>query len=275
MDLSVITASYNAADTIGQTIRSVDRLRRAANVEYLIVDGGSTDGTLDVIEAHEGAVDAWVSEPDQGIYDAMNKGIRRASGAWIGLLNSDDWYHEDAVAHLEETLRRVPNAKVVIGQLVLVTEPGTYGRVVDPPTFPYHCLKSNNHPATFVHRSVYEEVGVYDLAYPLAADLDFLLRAQAHPDVSLARCRRPLTYMRMEGASYGFRGMMESGRIEAKHFGLARGLWVWAVKTLRKSRRWVAHRVLPEPVFDRLRKAKWKRDAGDDHVIATIDEAGS
>jgi glycosyltransferase involved in cell wall biosynthesis len=272
MDISVITVSYNAASTIEQTIQSVLRQRAHADVEYIIIDGGSTDGTVECIRQHEDAIDYWVSESDEGIYDAMNKGIRRATGDWIGIINSDDWYADAAFKHHRDVVSSCPEADVVIGQLVLVSENRQYGRIVDPPTLPYHCLKSNNHPATIVRRSVYEDVGSFDLSYPLAADLDFLMRVQAHPNMTIYRCLEPFTYMRLGGASYGFRGMYESGRVEAKHRGALQGAKVWALKSMYKARRWLAHKLLPRPVFDRFRKAKWRHDAGHTRRIEASSE---
>ncbi len=269
MDLSIITVSYNAVDTIERTIQSVMRLRQQADVEYIVVDGKSTDGTLKVIDQYSKEIDQLVVEEDRGIYDAMNKGIRRATSDWIGVLNSDDWYHNDLLHSLRETIDERPQSDIVIGQLVLVSQDGTYGRIVDPPTLPFNCFKPNNHPATFVRRSAYEQIGHFDLRYPIAADLDFLLRVQSHPDITISRCLNPLTYMRMGGVSYGFRGMIESGRVEAKHHGWWSGVKVGTLKTVQKARRWLAHRLLPRSLFDRLRTWKWRREDGEDHLIDT------
>ena len=95
--ISVITVSYNAVSTIEQTILSVIN-QTYSNIEYIIIDGGSTDGTIDIIRRYEDKIAYWVSEPDRGIYDAMNKGASKANGEYIAFLNSDDWYELDAVS---------------------------------------------------------------------------------------------------------------------------------------------------------------------------------
>mgnify|MGYP000302656355 FL=1 len=95
--ISVVTVSYNAIATIEQTILSVINQKYSA-IEYIIIDGGSTDGTVDIIKKYEDKISYWVSERDNGIYDAMNKGIRHATGKIVGIINSDDWYEMDAFA---------------------------------------------------------------------------------------------------------------------------------------------------------------------------------
>ena len=91
MKVSIITVCYNSAKTIEHTIKSVAG-QDYGNIEYIIIDGGSTDGTLDIIDRYKDKISVLVSEPDEGIYDAMNKGISIASGELIGMINSDDWY---------------------------------------------------------------------------------------------------------------------------------------------------------------------------------------
>ena len=103
--ISIITATYNSQETIRDTIESVIN-QKYNNIEYIIIDGASTDSTLDLIRSYEenfkkALIDfRYISEPDNGIYDAMNKGIRMATGEWIGILNSDDWYNDSAVSEL-------------------------------------------------------------------------------------------------------------------------------------------------------------------------------
>lgn len=96
LKISIITVSYNAAKTIEQTIQSVVN-QTYDNIEYIIIDGGSTDGTVDIIKKYEDKIAYWVSEPDKGIYDAMNKGILKASGEYIYFLGADDWLYNESV----------------------------------------------------------------------------------------------------------------------------------------------------------------------------------
>ena len=94
--VSIITVSYNSAETIQDIIDSVRR-QTYPHIEYIVVDGGSTDGTVDILRENEEVIDRWISEPDDGIYDAMNKGIRMSTGDIVEILNSDDWYKPEAV----------------------------------------------------------------------------------------------------------------------------------------------------------------------------------
>jgi len=102
--VSIITVVLNGRKTIEQTILSV-RNQSYANIEYIIIDGGSTDGTINIIEKYSEGVDFWISESDNGLYDAMNKGIGYANGELIGLLNSDDYYESDAVSRVIEAYK--------------------------------------------------------------------------------------------------------------------------------------------------------------------------
>jgi len=94
--VSIVTVVYNGEKYLEQTIRSVIN-QRYDNIEYIIIDGGSTDGTLDIVEKHEKMIDYWISEPDEGIFDAMNKGIKICRGELIGLINADDYYAPNAI----------------------------------------------------------------------------------------------------------------------------------------------------------------------------------
>lgn len=91
--ISVVTVSYNAVATIEQTLLSVIN-QTYPNIEYIIIDGGSTDGTVDIIKKYADEIVYWISEPDKGIYDAMNKGIKKANGEWINFINAGDSYYD-------------------------------------------------------------------------------------------------------------------------------------------------------------------------------------
>lgn len=101
MKFSIVTVCLNSADTIRQTIESVVH-QQNENIEYIIIDGGSTDGTVDIIKEYGDEISFWVSEKDNGLYDAMNKGIVKASGDVISLLNSDDWYEPNILERVKE-----------------------------------------------------------------------------------------------------------------------------------------------------------------------------
>lgn len=165
--VSVITVSYNAAKTIEQTIQSVLK-QSYPNIEYLVIDGKSTDGTQRVIEKYRNEISYYVSEPDQGIYDAMNKGISRASGDVIGIINSDDWYETDAVEKVVNCFEK-KNADVVFGEIWLIDSNGNKRSCTKNSILPPH-------PAMFVKRNAYRKYGVFDISYAIAADYELTLR---------------------------------------------------------------------------------------------------
>ena len=185
--VSVVTVVKNGAAHLTQCIESV-LTQSWPGIEYIIIDGGSTDATLDIIRTYDDRLAFWVSEPDQGIFDAMNKGIGLATGELIGLLNADDWYEPGAVeaaatALLERGLRGVYYGDKYLVQVDM-------GRVYEmPASLEFWRGMNVCHQAMFVHREVYERLGGYDLRYRLAADFDFLVRALrgAIPFVRLGR----------------------------------------------------------------------------------------
>lgn len=257
MKLSVITVCYNAAATIERTIRSVLGQRSDFEVEYIIIDGGSTDGTLDIVRRYEAGIAHWVSEPDGGIFDAMNKGISIASGDWIAIINSDDWYAKSAFQHVVTCIRQ-GKADVVVGGVMRVAEDLSYGKIILPPAGSFAVDQPNNHPATFVSKTVYEAVGAFNLAYRLASDLDFILRLQSSGQWAIVKLGEVLSYMLEGGASRGFAGIREGTRIAWTYHGLSRALRVCLRKFYQKTRRSLIYTLLPVGASSRLR-AKWWR----------------
>ena len=174
--VSIITVCYNSEKTIGRTIQSVLN-QTYSNIEYIIVDGDSTDNTLAVIDRYSekfGNNLLVVSEKDSGIYDAMNKGIRRANGLLIGIINSDDWYEKTAVEQMVKAWEGSSN--VILYGMVCFIEKGIRRRL----QLNFHEDIYNSmvlHPGCFVTREVYQQCGLYDTAYKSIADYDFLIRA--------------------------------------------------------------------------------------------------
>jgi glycosyltransferase involved in cell wall biosynthesis len=178
---SIITVVLNAAAHLEKAIKSVIAQERD-DVEYIIVDGGSTDGTLDIIRryAAEGHVTRYVSEPDNGIADAFNKGIALSSGELIGLLNADDVYLENALSKVMEFYRSNGSNGVIHGNNLLKVGECFYAiRPSARPSLWKYVNVPYNHPGMFVSRNVYEKVGVYNNKYRLAMDFDFYLRAMS------------------------------------------------------------------------------------------------
>lgn len=170
---TVITVCLNSEATIRQTIESVLQ-QTYKNIEYMIVDGGSTDKTLDIIREYVPLFDGklqYISERDNGIYDAMNKGILRAAGDAIGIINSDDWYEKDALEKVAAGFQDA-EADVVYGEMWLLDQNGEREYHTSGSTFPPH-------PSTFIKREIYQKYGLFDLSYRIAADRELLLRFMA------------------------------------------------------------------------------------------------
>ena len=173
--ISVITVVYDGATHLEQTIQSVVG-QSYEPIEYIIVDGGSTDGTLDIIRKYEDRIDHWISEPDKGIYDAMNKGLNLASGDLIAFLNSGDWYNPGVLEKVAEEFLRNKNGDLVIaGKWTLIFEDLDLEIHVSP-SLKFSLGIPISHPAMFVPRNVYEKFGKFDLQYRYGADFDMLVR---------------------------------------------------------------------------------------------------
>ena len=177
MKLSIITPVYNAVCTLEKTIISVLSQNLNAELEYIVVDGGSTDGSLEIIDRYAEQINIFISEKDRGVYDAMNKGILCATGDVIGIINADDWYVEDALSIVEEIFQEQPSVEILYspinnylnGCCLNTFVPGTLENLIFKFTI--------NHPSCFVKRAVYSQIGLFDLQYTIAADYDFILRA--------------------------------------------------------------------------------------------------
>lgn len=183
MKISVVTIAHNSADTIRHTFESV--LKQAyRNVEYIVIDGASTDSTIDIIKEYEVLFDGrmrWISEPDEGLYDAINKGINLASGEIVGCLNSDDFFtKEDILTRVAETFVN-ENIDAVFGDIHFV-KPNNLDRCVryysskrfHPRFFRIGFMPA--HPSFYVRRKYYEEYGVYSLDYTISSDFDLMVR---------------------------------------------------------------------------------------------------
>jgi glycosyltransferase involved in cell wall biosynthesis len=175
--ISIVTVVLNGAAHLEHAIRSVIE-QDYPNIEYIIIDGGSKDGTLDIIRTYENRIDYWLSEPDRGISDAFNKGITRCSGELIGTINADDSYLPGAVSLVAAAHREGTTGLIICGGMI-----GVWGKKtirIAPRPWPHMYWYFDTpyyHPASFVPRIVYEWLGAYDLDYHYAMDYEFFLRA--------------------------------------------------------------------------------------------------
>jgi len=207
LKVSLITVTYNSAATLQDTITSVAK-QDYPNIEYLIVDGNSTDGTVDIVRKNEGIVSQWISEPDKGLYDAMNKGIQMATGDIVGIINSDDFYHKS------DTISKIVNAfqefgcQSVFGDVQFV-HPEELDKTVryyssrrfDVGAFSWGFMPA--HPTFFTYRTHYEQFGYYKLDYRIAADFELLVRFLYKHKLSYHYLGFDFMKMRLGGLSTG------------------------------------------------------------------------
>ncbi|MBV7258512.1 glycosyltransferase family 2 protein [Erythrobacter crassostreae] len=205
MKISVVTAVYNRADTLRAAIDSV-HAQTYSNIEHVIQDGGSTDGTLDVAREAATTSTVIVSERDHGIYDAINRGISNASGDVIGLMHSDDFFADPEVIQKVAAALSDPAIDGIYGDLQYVA--------ADDPTKVVRHWKSGEysaqklrqgwmppHPTVYLRREVFDRLGLYDTGLQIAADYDAMLRYLAKGGVKLAYIPEVLVKMRVGGES--------------------------------------------------------------------------
>lgn len=176
MKISIITPVYNAEKTIERTIQSVINQQIDSELEYIIIDGASTDNTLNIINRYSPYL-RLISAKDNGVYDAMNKGIALATGDVIGIINSDDWYNNGALKVVEQAFSNNPHVSIVhspvnnylAGKYLSTFQPGNLENLVFKITVA--------HPSCFIKRELYNEIGGFDLSYSIAADYDLIFRA--------------------------------------------------------------------------------------------------
>lgn len=207
MKLSVITVCFNSEQTIEGALQSV-AMQRGAVVEHVVVDGASTDGTMKVLEAHRHNLAHVISEPDHGIYDAMNKGVRVASGDVIGFLNSDDVYaDENVLAKVGDTMER-HHLEALFGDVAFY-RPESPDRMVRryssarfrPDRIAWGWMPA--HPALFVRRELFENLGLFKPDYRIAGDFEFVARAFRRPGLRYRYFPEVLVNMRVGGVSTG------------------------------------------------------------------------
>ena len=203
MKITIITPTFNSAETLEKSMLSVLD-QDYEELEYLLIDGGSTDGTLDLIEAYaeNRSFMHWLSEPDKGIADAFNKGLKMATGDWIGIINSDDAYAPGALETVAATILRNPDADVIHGDLLRINEQGKPLFLFKPADLSkaiWHKMPIS-HPTTFVARTAYAHVGEFNNRLKVAMDYDLILRLHL-AGASFCYVDRVLAQMRSGGVS--------------------------------------------------------------------------
>lgn len=205
MKISIITVSYNSEGTIKDTIESV-LSQRYNDIEYIVIDGRSTDKTTEIIKSYGKKIDYFISEPDDGIYDAMNKGIELATGDVVGILNSDDYYSSKEVLQIVASAFKTADVDCVYGNLEYIDKCDT-SRVIrywKSQKYKDGLFQKGWHPAHptfFVKRICYNEYGKFNLKFSIAADYEIMLRLLLKYNLSSEYINKTLVKMRMGGES--------------------------------------------------------------------------
>lgn len=218
--ISIIIATFNAAKTLERCLQSIIS-QKQQEVELLVIDGQSNDETLTILEQYREHIDVIISEPDRGLYDAWNKGIRKSQGAWMWFIGADDYILPQAVStylnFIHEHSEELSGLDLITAEEELVDLTGRKIKTIGRPFRweEYRKLMLIAHGATLHHRSLYTEFGDYDLNFPICADYEFLFRKGA----SIRSLHIPQTMLSFAigGASYSWNSYIESFRIKQKY----------------------------------------------------------
>lgn len=214
--ISIITVVFNGEKYLERTIQSVIN-QTYPNVEYIIIDGGSTDGTLDIIKRYEEAIDYWVSEKDKGIYDAMNKGIICSTGKIIGIINSDDFYIENIFGLIVDAFSESINVDIVHSDLLFIDETNKMYKIIGNRFHNINYLNIN-HLTCFIKRELYKKK-LFDTQYKISADYDLILTFYLIGK-SFKYIPEVVGTMRSGGISSNTIGVLiDTFKIKLKHFG--------------------------------------------------------
>ena len=213
--ISVITVVYNGEKTLKDTIESV-MMQTYENIEYIIIDGGSSDGTVDILKQYDHVIDYWHSEKDGGMYDAMNKGIALSSGEYVGMLNSDDFFaNSDVLQNVVDTFCQTQTDAVF--SCLNIVDKDNLGKILRK----YRVTKFNSalmrigvmppHPTFYCKKSCYNDAGMYRTDYKIAADFEMLVRLLIRQKISWSFIDKVTVTMRSGGLSDS--GLLSSIRL--------------------------------------------------------------
>jgi glycosyltransferase involved in cell wall biosynthesis len=203
--ISVITVSYNSADTISDTIKSV-LAQTYSEIEYIVIDGGSSDGTIELVKSYGDRISKFISDPDDGIYDALNKGIKLATGDIVGIMHSDDFFYSNLVVEKIASAFEEIDTDAVIGDVQFVAPSDTLKIVRYFSSKKFSLTKFRfgympPHPSFYVRRELYEKLGYYKTDYKIAADFELVLRFLLINKIKYKYIEMPFVSMRSGGVS--------------------------------------------------------------------------
>jgi glycosyltransferase involved in cell wall biosynthesis len=250
MRVSIITVCFNSASTIEDTIHSV-REQQYEHIEHVIIDGGSTDGTQEVVGRYNGRIKRFISEPDRGIYDAMNKGLRLATGDIVGFLNADDVYASPAVISEVVAAMREDCVDGAYGDLAYVRRRDLnrvvrYWQAGVYRSGAFYSGWSPPHPTFFCRASLYGRLGGFDPEYRIAGDFELMLRFIEKNGIRVQYIPKPLVWMRAGGRANRIRGIVQGNRE--------------IVRAFRRNELGFSPRFFCTRLVRRVRQLVWKPD---------------
>ena len=217
--VSIITVCLNAADSLANTCESICS-QQYSGFEWIVIDGASTDGSLDILHEYQGDITRLVSEPDNGIYDAMNKGIRLARGDYLLFLNAGDRLAGPDVLYSVES---APDVGIIYGDIEVVSD-GLSKLIKSPQELPRDFLlrKMMPHQSTFIKKELFDKYGSYKVSYKIAADYDFFVRMLYLHRVTSSHCGAVISVFYTGGVSndpkWKWLRKLENHRIRKKYF---------------------------------------------------------
>ncbi|MEM8673134.1 MAG: glycosyltransferase family 2 protein [Cyanobacteria bacterium P01_G01_bin.67] len=259
--VTIITVVYNNDIYIAETINSVIN-QSYSNIEYLIIDGGSTDNTLEIIKQYEDHIDYWISESDRGLYDAMNKGIALATGEIIGIINSDDLYLPTTVEQVVHEYQKQQQPCVIYGNMYKFADEYQtvslhQGDLSDRAFQNARILI--NHPTCFVHCTLYENWGGFKPEYEVGADRELMMRFHTHHAIFI-NLRQPLAKFRLGGTTSNQslskiikRELIQEYKLLTNYQISTRIIVaVLCRKTVQSLRKWIFYHILGEKLTNQL-----------------------
>lgn len=251
--VSVITAVYNGEKFLEKTIQSVlDQTYE--NIEYIVIDGGSTDGTIDIIKKYEDRISYWVSEPDKGVYEAMNKGLKVTTGEYIAILNADDYYTPDAIAL---SIEKIIDAKsdYSIANVEYVNNKGVIKSIY--PLKENHIYQEMPYPhvSAFISSETYKKVGLFDTSFKIAGDHDMAVRIHMQ-GYKVCYVDKSIAYLEEGGISSGIDSNRESRQVAIKNGKTMTVAWSTYILQLLKVN---GIKILPASIVKQLQKYKGSR----------------
>ncbi len=270
--ISIITVTYNSKDVVENALESVER-QNYEDYEYIVVDGGSTDGTIEIVKNYKEIVSNIIREPDDGLYDAMNKGLSLATGSLVWYLNSDDRLTPGALETVADVYGGIGRSDecIIHGgvrrfslendlSFVVMDRERLWKRVSGQPmpiSMPF------NHPATAVSRSLMEEVGGFDTRFTIAADFDLFWRILEREEVRVEHVDQCLAEMALGGASESWRHLLrrmyEDHQIRSRGFPVGLNLGITLQQFIRSTLRTLAHSKVPS--LDKIFRKFIKKDS--------------